>query len=226
MVTSGKKKKQKLEHLTSSGLRALIAELRPLEVCDLVEREHQVLAARQMLESLSERLRRAKTEARAAHRQLCNWRLSHPLRTRLHYLGWIPSRFLAECESSKSALETEALQLTECVCLAAEHVKKIEREVEARIQLEQVPVRERIAELEYLWQTRVAQEQVERKQTQTQGPGSNPSPFMMHKLRQEMKAQDLHLTEADRTSADSSHNTGTVTEPRDFWKVVSRIGRG
>src|SRR5687768_15763944 len=32
--------KQKLEHMTSSELRALIAELRPLEVCDLVEREH------------------------------------------------------------------------------------------------------------------------------------------------------------------------------------------
>ena len=224
MVTSGKKKKQKLEHLTSSGLRALIAELRPLEVCDLVEREHQVLAARQMLESLSERLRCAKMEAKAVQRQLCNWRLSHPFRARLHYLGWIPSRFLAECESSKSALETEALQLTERVYFAAEHVKKTEREVEARTQLEQAPVRERIAELEYLWQTRVAQEQVERKQTQE--PGSNLSPFMMDKLRREMKTQDLHLAEAGRTSAGSSHNTGTVTEPREFWKVVSRIGRG
>src|SRR5690348_11077190 len=129
--------KQKLEHLTSSELRALIAELRPLEVCDLVEREHQVLAARQMLESLSEQLRHAKTEARAVDRQLCNWRLSHPLRTRLHYLRWIPSRFLAEYESSKSALETEVLELAERVYLAAEHVKKTEREVEARIQLEQ-----------------------------------------------------------------------------------------
>ena len=72
------------------------------------------------------------------------------------------------------------LQLTERVCLAAEHVKKIEREVEARIQLEQAPVRERIADLEYLWQERVALEQMERKQTQGQGqgPGSNLSPFM------------------------------------------------
>lgn len=52
MVTSSIKMKQKLEHMTSSELRALIAELRPLEVCDLVEREHQVLGARQMLESL------------------------------------------------------------------------------------------------------------------------------------------------------------------------------
>jgi hypothetical protein len=148
--------KQKLEHMTSSELRALIAELRPLEVCDLVEREHQVLAARQMLESLSEQLRRAKTEARTAHRQLCNWRLAHPLRTRLHYWGWMPSRFLTECKSSKSALETEVLQLTERVYLAAEHVRKIEREVEARIQMEQASVRERITELEYLWQERVA----------------------------------------------------------------------
>src|SRR5687768_14815972 len=224
MVTSGIKMKQKLEHMTSSELRALIAELRPLEVCDLVEREHQVLGARQMLESLSEQLRRAKTEARAAHRQLCNWRLAHPLRTRLHYWGWMPSRFLTECESSKSALETEVLQLTERACLAAEHVKKIECEVEARIQLEQAPVRERIAELEYLWQERVAQEQMERKQTQ--GPSSNLSTFMVYKLRREMKAQDLRLAAAGRTRVDSLHKTGTATEPREFWKVVSRIGKG
>ncbi|MCC2682823.1 MAG: hypothetical protein K0S36_2387 [Nitrosospira multiformis] len=218
--------KQKLEHLTSSELRALIAELRPLEVCDLVEREHQVLAARQMLESLSEQLRHAKTEAKAAHRQLCNWRLSHPFRTRLHYLGWMPSRLLAERESSKSASETEVLQLTERVYLAAEHVKKIECEAEARIQLEQAPVREHIAKLEYLWQKRVAQEQMERKQTQTQEPASNLSPLMVHKLRREMKTQDLHPAETGRTSADSSHNTGTVAKPREFWKVVSRVGKG
>jgi hypothetical protein len=204
MVTSGIKMKQKLEHMTSSELRALIAELRPMEVCDLVEREHQVLAARQILESLSERLRRAKTEAGAAHRQLCNWRLSHPFRTRLHYWRWMPSRFLAECESSKSALETEVLQLTERVYLAAEHVKKMECEAEARIQSEQASVRERIADLEYLWQERVALEQMERKQTQGQGSGSNLSPFRVHKLRREMKTQDLHPTEAGRTSADSS----------------------
>lgn len=223
MVTSGKKMEQKLEHLTSSELRALIAELRPLEVCDLVEREHQVLAARQMLDSLSEQLRHAKTEAKAAHRQLCNWRLSHPFRTRLHYLGWMPSRFLAERESSKSAAETEVLQLTERVYLAAEHLKKIEGEAEARIQLEQAPVRERIAELEYLWQKRAAQEQMERKQTQE--PASSLSPFMAHKLKREMKTQDLHPAEAGRTSADSSHNTGTagtVAKPRGFWKVASR----
>lgn len=225
MVTSGIKMKQKLEHMTSSELRALIAELRPMEVCDLVEREHQVLAARQILESLSERLRRAKTEAGTAHRRLCNWRLSHPFRTRLHYWRWMPSRFLAECESSKSALETEVLQLTERVCLAAEHVKKIEREVEARIQLEQAPVRERIADLEYLWQERVGLEQMERKQTQGQGPGSNLSPFMVYKLKREMKAQDLRVVETSRTLAGSSHNTGTVTEPREFWKAISRIGR-
>jgi len=215
---------QKLEHLTSSGLRALIAELRPPEVCDLVEREHQVLAARQMLQSLSEQLRHAETEARAAHRQLCNWRLSHPLRTRLHYWGWMPSRFLGECESGKSVLETEVLQLTEHVHFAAEHVKEIEREVEARIQLEQAPVRKRIAELECLWQERAAQEQTERQQTQE--PGSDLSPFMMHKLRRERKTRNLRLAEADRTSAGPSHNTGTATERGGLWKVASRIGRG
>lgn len=216
MVTSGKKMEQKLEHLTSSELRALIAELRPLEVCDLVEREHQVLAGRQMLESLSERLRQAKTEARAAHRQLCSWRLSHPLRTRLHYWGWMPSRFLAERESGKSRLETEVLQLTQRVYLTAEHAKKIEREVEVQIQLEQASVRERIAELEYLWQTRVAQEQMARKQTQE--PDSNLSPFMTRKLMREMKAQDLRLAEPGHTSAGSSHNIGTVTEPKSYGR--------
>ena len=108
------------------------------------------------------------------------------------------------------------LQLTERVYLAAEHVKKMECEAEARIQSEQASVRERIAELEYLWQKRVVQEQTEREQTQE--PASNLSPFRVHKLRREMKTQDPHPAEAGRTSADSSHNTGTVAKPREFQK--------
>jgi len=155
--------------MTSAELRAVMAELRPPDVCDLVERDHEVLGARQALDSLSEHLRRARMDVMKVERQMDNWRSAHPLRAKLHDLGLMPSRFLAECNEIKSAAEIEVLKLVPRVHDVTVYVNNVENEVEARILLDQAPVRERMAELERLERQKAMRELTERWQTRELG---------------------------------------------------------
>ncbi len=68
----------------------------------------------------------------------------------IHDLGLMPSRFLAEREEIKAGAEIEVLKLASRVYDAAEYAVNRENKVEARIRLEQAPVREYMAELERL----------------------------------------------------------------------------
>jgi hypothetical protein len=161
---------EKIDCMTSAELRAVMAELRPPEVCDLVERDHEVLAARQARDSLSEQLRQARMDVMKAERQMGGWRSVHPLRAKLHDLGLMPSRFLSDCNEIKSAAEIEVLTLVARVHDVTEYATNIENEVEARILLEQAPVREHLAELERLErQKAVMGERTERWQTRALG---------------------------------------------------------
>ena len=88
--------REKINCMTSAELRAAIAELRPQDVRDLVERDHEVLAARQACNSLTEQLRQAEMDVKQAKHQMDSWRSAHPLLARLHDLGLMPSRFLVK----------------------------------------------------------------------------------------------------------------------------------
>jgi hypothetical protein len=160
---------EKIDCMTSAELRAVMAELRPPDVYDLVERDHEVLAARQARDSLSEQLRQARMDVMKAERQMDNWRSAHPLLAKLHDLGLMPSRFLAERNEIKSAAEIEVLKLVPRVHDVTEYVSNIENEVEARILLEQAPVRKHMAELERLERQKVMGELTERWQTRELG---------------------------------------------------------
>lgn len=151
--------------MTSAELRAVMAELRPPDVCDLVERDHEVLAARLARDSLSEQLRQAEMDVKQAERQMDNWRSAHPLWAKLHDLGLMPSRFLAKCNEIKAAAETEALKLVPRVHDVTQYARNIENEVESRVLLEQAPVREHMAELERLERQKAMRELTERWQT-------------------------------------------------------------
>jgi hypothetical protein len=166
----GTEMQEKIDCMTSAELRAVMAELRPPEVCDLVERDHEVLAARQTRDSLSEQLRQARMDVTKAERQMGSWRSAHPLRAKLHDLGLMPSRFLAECNEMKSAAEIEVLTLVPRVHHVTEYATYIENEVEARILLEQAPVREHLANLARLERQKAAMgELTERWQTRKLG---------------------------------------------------------
>jgi hypothetical protein len=155
--------------MTSAELRAVMAELRPPDVPDLVERDHEVLAARQARDSLLEQLRQARMDVMKAKRQMDNWRSAHPLRAKLHDFRLMPSRSLAERNEIKSAAEIEVLKLVPRVHDVTEYVSNIENEVEARIVLEQAPVREHMAELERLERRKAMRELAERWQTRELG---------------------------------------------------------
>lgn len=160
---------EKIDCMISAELRAVMAELRPPDVRDLVERDHEVLGARQARDSLSEQLRRARMDVMKAERQMDNWRSAHPLRAKLHDLELMPSRFLAERNEIKSAAEIEVLKLLPRVNDVTEYVNNVENKVEARILLEQAPVRERMAELERLERQKAMRELTERWQTHELG---------------------------------------------------------
>lgn len=161
---------QKLERMTSLQLRAAIAELRPPEVHDLVERDHEVLAARQARDSLSAQLCHASMEVERADRQIVGWRAAHLFQARLHDLGLMPSRFVGEREAIKAAAEARRLVLAAHLHRAEEIVRNIESEVEARIRQEQAPVREYMAELEYLERKRSVHERELSGQWREQDP--------------------------------------------------------
>jgi hypothetical protein len=160
---------EKIDCMTSAELRAVMAELRPPDVPDLVERDHEVLAARQARDSLLEQLRQARMDVMKAKRQMDNWRSAHPLRAKLHDFRLMPSRSLAERNEIKSAAEIEVLKLVARVHDVTEYVSNIENEVEARIVLEQAPVREHMAELERLERRKAMRELAERWQTRELG---------------------------------------------------------
>jgi hypothetical protein len=160
---------EKIDCMTSAELRAVMAELRPPDVPDLVERDHEVLAARQARDSLLEQLRQARMDVMKAKRQMDNWRSAHPLRAKLHDFRLMPSRSLAERNEIKSAAEIEVLKLVPRVHDVTEYVSNIENEVEARIVLEQAPVREHMAELERLERRKAMRELAERWQTRELG---------------------------------------------------------
>jgi hypothetical protein len=156
---------KKTDCMTSAELRAVIAELRPPAVCDLVERDHEVLAARQARNSLTEQLRQAEMDVKQAKHQMDSWRSAHPLLARLHDFGLMPSRFLVKCNEIWAAADTEVLKLAPRVHDATQYARNTENEVESRVRLEQAPVREHIAELERLERQKVIRELTERCQT-------------------------------------------------------------
>ncbi|SCX47550.1 hypothetical protein [Nitrosospira sp. Nsp1] len=178
--------REKTDHMTSAELQAVIAELRPPDARDLVERDHEILAARQACDSLAEQLRQARVDEANASHQMDNWRFAHPFRAIIHDLGLRSSGFLAEYEEIKAIAETEALKLASRVHDAAEHVANRENEVEARIRLEQAPVREYMTELERLKRQKAARETAERWQTQELDDALIA--FTTHALKREMRA--------------------------------------
>ncbi len=121
-----------------------------------------------------------------ASRQMDNWRSAHPFRAITHDLGLMPSRFLAEREEIRVGAEAEVLKLASRVHDAAEHAANRENEVEARIRLEQAPVRDYMAELERLKQQKAAREVAQRWQTQELDDALVA--FTTHALKREMRA--------------------------------------
>lgn len=163
----------------------MIIELRPPNVSDLMERDHEVLAARHARDSLLELLRHAQLRCARVDRQLEYWLSTHPMQARLYELGVLPFDFPDKHKTIKEMAEREARNLAEQVDQAQEHVRNVERAVETRIAREQAPLREYIAELERAERQKTMQELVERWQTHEFDNALTV--FKMLALKREMK---------------------------------------
>lgn len=175
-----------IDHLTSSELRAVVIELRPPDIRDLMEYDHEVLAARRARDMLLDLLRTARLKRARVDRQLDGWRFTHPVQARLDELGLMSFEFSDRWKAIKEALEKEIRKLTVRVDQAQEHARNVERTVQARIIREQAPLREYIADLERLERQKIMQELVERWQTHEFDNALTV--FKMLALKREMKA--------------------------------------
>lgn len=164
----------------------MIIELRPPDVSDLVEYDHEVLAARHARDSLLALLRKVRLKLARVERQLDCWRSTHPVQTRLNELGLMSFGYFDKWKAIKDAVEREVRKLTEHADQAQEHARNVERAAQVRIVREQAPLREYIAELERLERQKTMQELVERWQTHEFDNALTV--FKMIALKREMKA--------------------------------------
>lgn len=175
-----------IDHMTSAELRAVIVELRPPTVSELVECDHEVLAARHARNALLARLRQVRLRRARMDRQLYRWRSAHPLQAHLHELGLMSFRFLERWKAIKETIEGVAQKLAEKADQVQEHARNVERTVEVRIIMEQAPLRQYISDLEHLERQKIMQELVERWQTHEFDNALTV--FKMLALKREMKA--------------------------------------
>jgi MobA/MobL family len=155
---------QRIEGMSSAGLRTEIERLRPPPVKAVIDTHPEVQATRQAHAALSGQLKQARTMAAKAQQALAEWREAHPLRARVHDLGLVRSDYLVKYEEIGSQAEDKALNLGPQVIRAEQQVRHTETRVEIRTVQAQKPMREQIAKLERACQQKAAQEQQAQRQ--------------------------------------------------------------
>ncbi len=132
-------------------LRRITAEiqlLRPQPVHELVERDPAVIRAEQECDALARRHTEAQAREAKAQKDVAEWRQAHSLRAKAHDSGVIRSARLDEL----AKIETEArhawMDAADRFEIASHQGRQARRDAEARIIIEQVQVRSRVAELE------------------------------------------------------------------------------
>ncbi|HEU4854524.1 MAG TPA: MobA/MobL family protein, partial [Nitrosospira sp.] len=154
--------KLRIERMTSRELKAEIERLRPLSIKAAVDRYPEVMAARKIHASLSYQMRQAQEKMQRATLEMHAWRKAHPLRARTHDLGLIPSSYLIEREQAREEAWFRDADLKPGVRDARSRAEDIAADIGQRIEIEQKPVREQVAELEQKHAKKMKQERAER----------------------------------------------------------------
>lgn len=155
---------RRINRMTSSELRAEIERMRPPEVKTVVDSHPEVVAAREAHAALSQEMKQAEGVMKAAKEKIEAWREAHPLRAKMHDLGLVSSKFLMQQEEKRQAAWTRSHELFPKFRDAKFRAEYTEVDIEGRTQLAQLPVRERMAELEQKYAQKVVQERAERRQ--------------------------------------------------------------
>jgi hypothetical protein len=114
-------------------------------------------------------MKQAEGAMEAAKERIEAWREAHPLRSKMHDLELVSSKFLMQQEERRQEARTRSHELFPKFRDAKFRAEYTESEIEARTQLAQMPVRERMAELEQKYAQKVEQERAERRQEHALG---------------------------------------------------------
>ena len=132
-------------------LRRITAEiqlLRPQPVHELVERDPAVIRAEQECDALARRHTEAQARAAQAQEAAAQWRQDHSMRAKLHDSGVIWSTRLDELDKAAAEAQDASRDALNRFEIAGYNGRQARRDAEARIIIEQVQVRSRVAELE------------------------------------------------------------------------------
>ena len=148
--------------MTSGQLSGEISRIRPPSVRDAVDRDPEVQRANRDAAALRERFAEAKRVEALAKERAGEWREAHPLRAKLRDMGWKwePLEKLAATEAKNRAQWHSAGPE---MVRADEHAKQVQASTWARVEREQVPALEQVAQLEKLRAEKLHQEQAERQ---------------------------------------------------------------
>lgn len=152
-----------LERMSAAELAAEIARQRPPPVRDLVDRDPIVIQADQECRGLEEQCRDAQIREHQAMYEAGQWRERHKVQAWLHDrgIGYAPK--LRELEQQRETYHAEGISLVQHLEDAALRERHARGDAEARITIEQAPIRDRVAELEELRQVKARQEQEEKR---------------------------------------------------------------
>ena len=176
----------RIGRMSSAELRTEIERIRPPEVSEVVASDPEVMASWQLYESLSGQMKQAEATMEKAQQEMKAWRDIHPLRAKVHDLGLVQSKFLAEREEIRETAWTKSHELFPQVNDDRQHAEFTENAAERRTQAAQMPMCERIGELEQIWQQKARQEQAQRRQELNLNRAM--SSLKVHARMREMKA--------------------------------------
>lgn len=180
--------RQRIERMSAAELRAEVVRLRPPPPSrELVERQPDLMAARQDKDRLAEHCQQAQAMAVQAERELENWRRAHPVRAKAHDAGLLRSSVVLETELRRDQAQTQRERLAAGLEAATQHLQRTRSRTETRLTQEQeAPVLAQLSELERLERHQEAREQAERAKVQVLDKAM--SAFKGHALKREMKA--------------------------------------
>jgi hypothetical protein len=148
--------------MTSKELQEEIDRIRPPDVRDLVYMDTEVCDTRHRENKISAQWKGIREKIWATRKLIDAWREAHPVRTKLHDMGW-SQKPLAELEQCKQRHEAEEKRLIPFVKEAEHKASKAHKNALERIQNEQVPTLAKIAEMEKLRIGRLSEERYQQE---------------------------------------------------------------
>jgi hypothetical protein len=152
--------RERFERLNTAEIRALIAQIKPPSVEQLVERDPTVSMVRQEVERHQGTAHQAlQTDAQAAQ-EIQVWRQTHGLQATLHDRGVMKAEYLVVRDASRLEAQRTRAEALKASGQALAQLAHARGEASARITQETAPARAQVAELRQLMTAAYEREQL------------------------------------------------------------------